>query len=493
MATRRAPLFVAGDPSLISAGLAPDRHAIMQPLWESCANVRFYQGKVRRLVPQALINANGAATLKGRGLDQVQQSNGTRWLFSAWHNDAAPGNLPVYRWYGPAATLTHTFTGGAKDDTGTTFATAVDFQAWGNWELMNSGVGAIKRFALDTSVLDSLPNAPTDVVCILKKQNQLLAIGTGLTKRGVAWSDADDITLWAAAADNLAGSLTIEELATPIRAGCRLGQNIAVYTEDQMGLVYWVGQPFIFGQKVALDGIGATGKRAVCADGRLNYGMSRNGAWQTDGNEFRYIDFGILSDYFQNNVNWAQSSKIVVARNDVTRCIEYHFPAGSSLENNEAWSFEPSTGNWAPVTAFQAFQERILFSKPIAAASGETYRLDDNPATVGALSLITKPLLIDTPEYPGLHIDTRVDEIELAIKAASNVQFRYGTATDIDGPWQWTPQQALSPDLRTYRQPALPTGTFHKLEFSNTATNWDFDLQGFAFYGQVEGIKRDVS
>lgn len=492
MATRRAPLYVAGDPSLISSGLAPDRHAILQPLWESCANVRFYQGKVRRLNPAALMFDVANPAFEGRGLGQMQESNGTRWVWSAFADRDTPGEINVYSWFGPAPTLITTLAGQILDETGTAKASQVEFQPWGDWVLFNSGIGAIQRYDLDTDVLDNLPNAPTDVVTILKKQNQLIAVGTGLNKRAVAWSDADDITMWVAAADNLAGSLTIEEFMTPIRGAARLGQNIAVYTEDQMGLVYWIGAPFFYGQRVVLDGIGVVGKKAVCVDGRLNYGMSRNGAWQTDGSEFRYIDFGVISDYFQKTINWDQASKIVVARNDVTRCIEFHFPTGASLENNEAWSFEPATGNWAPVTAYQAMDERTLLDKPIVAADGRALLLDDNPDAVGALSLITKPLLIDTPEYPGLHIDTRIDEIEIAVKAASNVQFRYGTATDIDGPWEWTPQQALSPDLRTYRQPALATGTFHRLEFSNTATNWDFDLQGFAFYGQVEGVKRDA-
>lgn len=494
MATRRAPLFMAADPQLISSGLAPDRHAILQPLWESCANVRFYQGKVRRLVPASSMFTGMAAGYKMRGLHQQQNSDGVRWVWAATN---VSNNLKVYRWYGPAAELIQDDGAGHfQDDTTTAKTSQVDFEAWGDWTLWNSGESGapIKRYRPGTG-LDTLPNAPT-CIAIMKKQNQLLALGTGLGRRGVAWSDADDITLWAAAADNLAGSLTIEELRTPLRGFARLGQNVACYSEDQMALVYYIGQPFIFGQRVALDGIGVTGKKAVCTDGRMNYGMSRNGAWQTDGNEFRYIDFGILSDYFQKEINWAQSGKIVVSRNDVTRCIEFHFPKGTALENNEAWSFEPSTGNWAPVTAYQATDERVLFSKPLAGANAEVFLLDDNPALVGALSLITKPLLIDLPEYPGLHIDTRIDEVEIAAKVAVNVEWRLRTAVDIDGPWEqasanagWKP---LSADLRTYRMDAAPTGTFHKLELRNTATNWDLDLQGFGLFGSVEGIKRDV-
>lgn len=492
MATRRAPLLMVSDPAVISSGLAPDRHALFQPLWESCANVRFYQGKVRRLVPAALMATAGANTLKARGIDQMQQSNGTRWLFSAWHNDASPGQVLIYRWFAPAPTLTATLTGMNQHDTATVYATAVDFQSWGNWMLINPSKGPIKRFDTATSVLDDLPNAPQDVVAIMKKQNQLMAIGTGISKKGVDWSDADDITTWAATATNLAGSLTIEELRTPIKAACRLGQHIACYAEDQMAVVNFIGAPFYYGQRVQLDGIGAVGKHAVCADGRLNYGMSRNGAWQTDGSDYRYIDYGIISDYLQNAVNWAQASKIVVGRNDVTGCIEFHFPTGASLENNEAWSFEPSTGNWAPVTAYQAFQERVLFSRPVVAASGELFLLDNNAATAGALSLVTKPLTVDDPDFPGIHLDHRIDEIEIAAKTASQVAFKLSNAVDIDGPWNSTTWYTVNPDLRTYRIDHLPSGTFHRLEFINLSTNWSLDLQGFALFGELEGMKRDA-
>lgn len=489
--SRLAPLLVVGEPALVSSGLAPDRHPIMQPLWESCANVRFYQGKVRRLLPASLMFPLRLLTssAKIRGLHQQQNSDGVRWT---WVAAVDTGALYVQRWYGPdAEPIVNGEAGYALHDTSLAKATQVDFVQWGDWTLFNAGRGVIKPKRWDGAAVADIPNAPAGVA-MMKKQNQLMLIGTGTAMRGVAWSDADDITVWAPTAENLAGSLTIEELRTPIRGAARLGQNVAVYTEDQMALVYWIGAPFYFGQRVALDGIGVTGKKAVCSDGRLNYGMSRNGAWQADGNEFRYIDHGVLSDYLQREVNWSQSGKIVVARNDVTRCIEFHFPKGTSQENNEAWSFDPSTGGWAPVVAYQAMDERVLLDKPITGASGEVFLLDHNPLALGALSLVTKPLMIDTPEFPGLHVDAKIDEVEIAALRASNVEFRLRNATDIDGVWESTAWQTLSPDMRTYRLPHLPTGTYHKLEFRSTATEWDLDLQGFALWGFVEGIKRDA-
>lgn len=489
---RRAPLLVIADPELISSGLTPDRHAIMSPLWAVAQNVRFYQGKVRRLLPAApLFIAGETVGYFNRGIHQQQNSDGVRWV---WFAIATGGTgISAYRWYGPDPSHEYTVNTAVFNDTGLAKTTQVDFQAWGDWTLINFTAGKIHRYVPGVGV-DFLNNGPTDVVAIMKKQNQLLAIGHGIGKRQVSWTDADDITIWAAAADNLAGSLTIEELQSPIRAACRLGTQIACYSEDQMALVYWIGAPFYYGQRVALDGIGAVGKLAVCADGRLNYGVSRNGIWQTDGNEYRYIDHGLLSDYLQANVNWAQSGKIVAFRNDVTRCIEFHFPklGSGSLENTEAWSFDPTTGGWAPVPAFTSAAERVALDKPLGGKNGQIFLLDNDPATAAPLSLITKPLMIDMPDIPGLHIDAKIDEIEIAALKASNVQFRLQNAVDIDGTWESTPWQAISPDLRTYRLPHLPSGTYHRLEFGSTANNWDFDLQGFAFFGQIEGVKRDV-
>jgi hypothetical protein len=478
------------EPAQISSGLTPDRHPALGPLWAEAENVRFYQGKVRRLLPAAVMAGVLNAAEKLRGIHQQQNSNGTRWLWWAV-NDA--GTITFRRWYGPVVEDIGTQAATVLDDTVLARATQVDFQAWGNWTLINTGIGPIRWYQPDEAVpLTDLPNAPTDVVAIMKKQNQLLAIGTGLTKRGVAWSDADDITDWIATATNLAGSLTIEELQSPIRAAARLGNNIACYSEDQMALVYWIGAPFYYGQRVALDGIGAVSKTAVCSDGRLNYGVSRNGIWQTDGNDYNYIDQGILSDHIQRTVNWEQAGKILAARNDVTRCVEFHFPilGSGSNEATEAWSYDPSTGGWAPVPAYQSMAERQAFDKPLGGKDGQVLLLDNDPAAEAKLRLVTKPMLIDT-DIPGLHLDAIVDEVEIAALRASNVRFRLENAVDIDGPWEPSDWHELSADLQTYRLAHLPSGTFHRLLFESTLANWDLDLQGFAFFGQIEGVKRD--
>lgn len=488
MGKRRTPLLMVMEPQQVSSGLFPDRHLLAQPLWESAANARFYQGKVKRLVPASVLFTPLAAA-KVRGLHQQQLGAGTRWAMAGVFNSGTTA-IDAYRWESGAAALVVSKNAGAAvlNQSSSARPSILDFTTWGDWTIINSGIGAATLFKPGVSTGD-LPNAPTGVVQFLKRQNQLVAAGHGTNLRDVSFSDADDIENWTEAADSLAISMTIEELDTPIRAAVKLGNNVACFAEDQMALVYWVGLPFLFGQRVALDGIGATGKLAVCVDGPLAYGMGRNGAWVTEGTGFRYIDEGVISDYFQNNVNWDQAGKIVVARNDVTRCIEFHFPKAAATENSEAWAFDPKTQGWGPVTVYQSVMERRVFSRPIAGADGNILLLDSDQAAAAALALSTKPLLMQTPQGAPLHEGSMVDEIELFAKAASNVEFRHGVAEDIDGTYDFTAWTTIVTDLTTY-QFKRPSGVFHKLEFRSVAANWALDLQGFIFYGTAEGSKR---
>ena len=454
------------------------------PLWLDAFNVRFYQGKIRRLVPPANVFDTPTASNRMSGLHQQQMGDGVRYIWAA-------NNGSISRWYGPPAEAIGTvpFT---ANQTMTAPATIVDFLAWGDWTLVNPSSGPIKRFTAPGDFA-TLPNAPTDVVTILKKANQMFAIGHGTNKRMVSWSDADDITNWDYTnPESLANLIPIEELDTPIRAGAKLASYISVYAEDQMALVYWVGAPSGYGQRLALDGIGAVGKAAVASDGRLNYGVSRNGVWRTDGQDFGYVDPVSMNDYLQENVNWDQSSKIIALRNDVTRCFEFYFPMGSSLNVNEGWSFDPSNGGWSEVQQHQIGQERKLFDKPLVADGFTVKLMDDNPALPGPLTLVTKPMQLQNAKGEAMHIGAKIDEVQLLVKKATAVDFRYEVAEDIDGPWTVCAYQTLQPDLRTYQLEDHPSGTYHLLRFRSTLDNWDLDLQGFALYGAIDGQTRDA-
>jgi len=486
---RRSPVFTALDPKTFSSGLQPDVHPGLRVLWDEAQNVTFAAGRVKRRVAPATIFLPDPANNPIRGLSQQQATNGTRYLWSA-QGVGGGDTFVLTRWYGPTREVMGIFPAGyRRDESSIAVASFVDFTHYGDWTIANSGTSVPTLFK--PGYQGPLGDAPAGVARIMKKLSFMLAIGYGARGTRVGWSDADNIESWTASKTSLAGALSFDDFDTRIKCAVRLGSAIAVYGEDQMGLLSYIGQPFYFSQKTVLDGIGACGKFSVASDGASNFGVGRGGVWWTDGNSYRYIDEGFLHDYLQDNVNWSQQSKITACRNDYTGCFEFSFPMNGSLEPNEAWSFDPRNGGWAPIPAFSIKDERRLFDKPILGTSdGKVMRDQDNPAAVAPLHLLTKPLL---PDSDGVspHVAYRIDEVVLLFLNEAYVEFRLGASHKIGEDWQWTPWQACEGKATTYTLFQPPDGVYFKLQFRSTDTQWQMDLQGFMLFGTVEGTKRD--
>lgn len=487
---RREPLILVDNPQLVSSGLWPDRHVSQTPLWETAENVQFTGGKAQRRVPNSVIPVATGVVAPVLGFGQMQASNGVRWLWFAQGGK-------IYRWYGPAAELINDFGSYVINASSTLDPTLFDFTPWGNWVIVNAadkGAWIFKPGSPNTFLRLAGGTAPQDAVAYFKKRNQLLAIGHGINHKNVSFSDADDIDSapgWTPSPTNLAGSIPLEELSTPCRAACDFGGSIAVLGENQLFAINWVGSPFYYGQKKLLIGIGAVGKFAAVSDGQLLYGMSRNGLWKSDGLQYSYIDEVVLRDYVQNNVNWTQGAKACVRKNDTTGCIEFSFPIGASLVNNDGWAYDPRYGGWSRVPAFAAMDNRVLFSKPVQGQpSGVVQLVADDETIVSPLKLITKAMLIQR-ENQAMHIGALIDEVELFIHAANNVSFQYGVAEFPDGPFSWTTAGQIVTKQITYKLETPYSGTYHKLCFTSYEDDWALDLQGFALFGIAEGQKRD--
>lgn len=488
MARRRTPVYAATDNGLVSSGLQPDVHSLKSLLWESATNVIFADGTVRRKKLPALAYDIGNA-LPIRGIGQQYTTDGGRWLWSG-----AGGKIS--RWeFGAPEVIETAFPGYTANQTSTSRPTFYDFTPYGNWMLVNSGNPTVpakihKKGSPDTWTDFAAGEAPTGVLLFTKLMSFLVAIGYGPRGTQVGWSDANNVELWTAAADNTAGSLSIDTFNTPIRAAGRIANAISVFSEDQMALVSYIGAPFIFGQQTILDGIGAIGKAAVANDTKVNVGVGRAGCWWTDANSARYIDEGFIANYLQENVNWDQGSKIVVGRNDYTGTFEFHFPMRGSMVINEAWAWDPKTGGWSPVPFASMMDERRLFSYPIQGMNNGYVNFSDFDNTLAApLSLVSKPLVMQTAESP--HVVTRVDEVDILLHEASGLEFQIGCSDEPNGDYEWSEWQECTAGARLYQISDLPEQPFWKLALRNApgVNNWTLDLQGFLLYGVATGTK----
>lgn len=478
---RAEPIYIATEDALVGSGIQKDRHDLKKGLWESASNVVFAGGKIKRKIPAALAYQVDAAPI--RGLSQQRAENGGRWLWAA-------ANGKAWRWAFGAPELMKSGLVYQVDQTVTAPASIYDFTHYGNWTIINDGANAYIHKP-PAAVAAWAGEVPQGVVRYMKKMNFMMALGYGTRHTRVGWSDADNIETWTAAADNLAGSMSIDEFDTPIRAGVRLADAVAVYAEDQMALIRYVGGSSVFGQKTTLDGIGAVGKGAVASDLRTNAGVGRAGIWWTDGASFRYIDEGWLSDYLQDNVNWDQASKIVAVRNDYTGCFEFHFPMLGSNIINEAWSWDPRISAFSPCPPFSFMDERRMFNYVIAGGQDGKVQLGDFDRNVLApLSLRTRPLL-----FTDTHLAHRIDEVDFLAHKCSAVEWRVGCCQNpslTDEDWEWTEWNALVAQKPTYEVSRLSEQPFFKVEFRSIDANWDLDLQGFLLYGVTTGTQKNA-
>lgn len=482
MGRRRTPTFQALDDQLISSGLQPDRHQLKALLWESAANVSFWNGTIRRKVPAALAFTGQNPPLRIAGVGQQSVTDGARRL---WYGQ---GTKAGFWTFGAPVLVGDVSATYIDDSTATQRATMYDFTPYGDWMLVNNGID--RKISKDGVAFEDFApgEAPNQVVKFLKFMSFIMALGYGARGTHVGWSDANNVELWTAATTNTAGGLGIDEFDTPIRAGARLGDSLAVYSEDQMALVRYTGLPFVFGQKTVIDGIGAVGKAAVASDLKMNAGVGRAGIWATDGVTSKYIDEGFLSNYLQDNVTWTQAAKISAVRNDQTGCFEFHFPMHGSQDVNEAWSWDPRTGGWSPCPAHAVGDERRLFDHIVYGGNDGTVLLGDFDRTADApLSLVTKPLVMQTAESP--HVVTRVDELDLLLKSASGVEWRVGSAEEPNGTWEWSEFQEALAGAKIYEVPELPEQPFWKVELRSAEgqADWNIDLQGFQLYGLPTG------
>lgn len=485
MGRRRTPTYSALEEVLISSGIQPDRHMLKRLLWDSASNVIFADGQIRRKkAPGLAYNIGNAAPI--RGLGQLFNTDGGRWLYSG-----AGGRIAKWA-FGAPLVLDSAFGHYVADATATQRPTVYDFTPYGNWMIVNDGYPGEPAWIDKENVWTEFAagEAPAGAVCFLKRLSFLLAIGYGTRGTRVGWSDANNIEVWTATSVNTAGSISIDDFNTPIRAGSKLGSSISVFSEDQMALVNYIGAPFIFGQSVVIDGIGAIGKAAVASDMKQNVGLGRAGAWWTDSNSARYIDEGFLANYLQDNVNWDQAAKSVVGRNDYTGTFEFHMPMRDSEDINEGWAWDPKTGGWSPVPPLSFLDERRLFNFPVGGSNAGLVQLTDFDAAANTpLVLTSKPLVMQTEESP--HVVSRVDEVDILLHEAAHLEFRLGCAEEPNGDYDYCEWMEAVAGNRVYEIPELPEQPYWKVELRSEPgyNDWAMDLQGFILYGVATGVK----
>ena len=299
------------------------------------------------------------------------------------------------------------------------------------------------------------------------------------------WCDADDPDTWVTASDNLAGALQLRELKSGIKAAQPLGARIAVYGDDQMFLLSYLGNQLVFGYQPALNGIGAVSKNAVVAVGARNMGLSQQGFFVTDGATFQYIDDPAARRWFQENAAAGQLSKTIAFHDEENNQVRWYFPT-TSVEITEGLAYNYQSGVWAKVTADRtAGQERVVAAHPITGDSSGMLYLEGqgNNAFQSAMTSYARSKPIDLGSADRVK---ELDSIRIGYEG-SGLQYRVGWSETENGSVTWGAYTTFEDgfDFQNLRT----AGRWLHFELYSNALNANWEVMNVEFIGRVEGTR----
>lgn len=245
----------------------------------------------------------------------------------------------------------------------------------------------------NTSTAQLLYQAPAANRGILIAMPSRQVVAYGSTATGeidpllIRWSDAEDATVWTAAANNLAGSYRIPEGSTIVGA-IQGPQQVLIWTDLAIWSMQFVGGTEVWGFNKLSDGVGLIGKKAM---GLLNGGvfwMSPNNFNVWAGGVPQSIPCPVWDQVFQN-LNRQQVEKIRCATNSLFNEVTWYYPSASSSVNDLYVKYNTSNQQWDYGSLGRtAWTDQSILGPPIGAGTNNKiyqheigYNDDTDPLT----------------------------------------------------------------------------------------------------------------
>lgn len=472
----------------VASGMFPDKHPIAQFLWDTGQNVRFTPNGVEKRTGYAR-PLTKAASDPVRGMLQLLD-NGGQNLFWGDHD-------ALYNWdVSIVSTLNTGFTG-TVDATTQLPATTWSMVEWGNWAVATNGVDSMQvwKGSGAFTALGGTPPATAEI--ILKIREHVVAVNVAGDNVGYAWCDTDDVEDWVPTASNRAGSNTIRDLSSKIIAAAPLtGDTIAVYSQNEMALINYIGEPYMFGHKRGPKGPGAVSKQSVVQVGNENYGMSREGFFRTNGNGFEWIGEGVVKDTVYAELNLSHRTKVCAYHDAEHNEVVWFYPTTTNEPDkgvvynymSKQWSF---TG-YGRTSAL----ERLIFSYPISASSdGEVYYEDYEYDADGSALLArvqSKPLCFESATREGGSVSLAdlwkyIDAIKLAIESevGTGLEISLGVQDTLQDEILWTDYFYADSNMNVVYPEISGRWVTIRIQSEEVGSTWQ--LQGMTLYGKVIG------
>lgn len=330
----------------------------------------------------------------------------------------------------------------------------------------------------------------TKVTAIDKSGPHILAINYNKANSehpyDVAWCDTDNPDTWIAASANAAGSLTLREASSPLKAIVPLGDAKAIYTEDQMFILQYTGAPYYFGYKTAFSsGAGAVSPRSVVAVDSTNYGLSRRGLFVTDGSSVETIgDSEGINKYIRDNIAESEYAQVVAYHNKLNSEVIWSLPINSTKPTKQiTYNYSNNTFSIESIGASASQISNVFDHDIVGHPDGNVYFEDgglSNHATYG----ITKAHDLDNPYSIKEITSIRVGKI-----GGGNPLVEVGFSENINEEPTFLPEHSfyVNGSYADYKVRVSGRYLFLKISSDNNADSWE--ITNMEIKGRVRGFR----
>lgn len=348
-----------------------------------------------------------------------------------------------------------------------------------------SGSGSSLQLSL------TVPDCPfTRVTALDKSGPHILAINYDKTNSehpyDVAWCDTDNPDTWVAAANNAAGSLTLREASSPLKAIVPLGDAKAIYTEDQMFILQYTGAPYYFGYSTAFaSGAGAVSSKSVVAVDSTNYGLSKRGLFVTDGNSVQAIgDAEGINKYIRDNIAESEYPQVVAYHNKLNNEVIWSLPIMDTKPNTQiTYNYSNKTFSIETIGS-SSVQISGVFDHDITADPTGNVNFEDGSNSSHSTYGITKAHDLDDPYSIKEITSIRVGKI-----GNGNPLVEIGFAENINDEPTFSPEHSfyVNGSYADYKVRVSGRYLFLKISSNNNADTWE--ITNMEIKGRVRGFR----
>lgn len=251
-----------------------------------------------------------------------------------------------------------------------TWATAgqyADLETWGTWLVGTNGVNPVQVWK-NTGVAAALAGVPFSKARVLKRKTPfLIAMNTNnIGDTGIEWSSDSDIEAWTPTLANKAGNYNLRDMDSEILAAEDLGDRVALYSRNSMGVGTFTGGGNVWNWKRVLSGIGAVSRRSVVSLDPFNYGLMQGGVFKTDGNSFAWVDEPAMQKYIKDTADWTKAALFWGFSDAILKTVNFSF-----LNSDDDWLqvvYYPDNNLWTKGSAqITAGARKEVFGYPIIA------------------------------------------------------------------------------------------------------------------------------